>query len=693
MSRPINLPSDERVLVLAPTAGDAAITETLLVEAGLGCRLCPDLPRLCRELEAGAGVILLTEEVLADGESDCLVQALRCQPEWSDVPILLLAGSGADSPAAAWAMDLLGNVTVLERPVRVTTLISALRAALRARRRQYELRGRMETLQTQGERLRLLWEAAAVLLTTERPDAMMRGLFAKIAPHLGLDAYFNFMVDETGDALRMESCFGIPDEEARKITRLDFGQAICGTVAQRREPVTATFIQCSDDPMVQLVKGYGIRVYACNPLMAGNRLLGTLSFASRRRDTFDADELEFLRTVCHYVAFAYERIRLIRQLREEDEKKDEFLATLAHELRNPLAPIRNAAQYMRLKGPTEPDLQNARDIIDRQVRQMTRLVDDLLDISRISRGKIVLRRERVSLALALTNAVESSRPLIDEAKHDLTVAVPPEPLFVDGDVTRLAQVFGNLLTNAAKYTDRGGRIRLAAERQGSDVVVSVKDSGIGIAPEHLPRLFDMFSQVDPALERTQGGLGIGLALVKSLVEMHGGRVDARSAGLGHGSEFRVRLPIVVDAAELGPPAGTPAGEDSGSSRPGCRVVVADDNVDSAQSLAMMLSLMGHEARTAHDGLWAVELAETFRPDVVLLDIGMPKLNGYEAARRIRKQAWGGRVLLVALTGWGQDEDKRRADEAGFDHHFTKPVDPATLATLLTGVGHQAEGYR
>ena len=686
----MNLPNvipTERVLVLAPTLADAALTRTLLAEAGLGCHLCPDLMRLCHEFDGGAGAILLTEEVLVDGESDCLVDLLRSQPPWSDVPILLLTSSGADSPVAAWALDLLGNVTVLERPVRVTTLISALRAALRARRRQYELRSQVEALRTQGERLRLLWETASVLLTTEQPDAMMRGLFVKIAPHFGLDAYFNFMVDEARNALRLVSCIGISDEDARQITQLEYGQAICGTVALRRQPITATYLQQSVEPTTQLVKSFGLRVYACNPLMAGDRLLGTLSFASRTRDYFDAEELEFLRTVCHYVAYANERLRLIRQLQEEDGKKDEFLATLAHELRNPLAPIRNAAQYIRLKGPPDLDLQNARDIIDRQVQQMTRLVDDLLDISRITRGKIVLQRERVSVGQILADAVEASRPLIDQAGHQLTITLPRELIFVDGDPARLAQIFGNLLTNAAKYTDRGGNIWVTAERQGSDILVSVRDTGIGISAEHLPRLFDMFSQVSPALERSQGGLGIGLALVRSLVEMHGGRVEARSAGLGQGSEFLVRLPRVCDPPRK--PAtvvGNSLGQENGHA-PQFRILVADDNVDSAQSLAMMLSIMGHEVRTAHDGLGAVELAAEFRPDVFLLDIGMPKLNGYEAARQIRQQPWGEKALLAALTGWGQEDDRRRAIEAGFDHHFTKPIDPAALEFLLKGYEH------
>ncbi|HUR53848.1 MAG TPA: ATP-binding protein, partial [Gemmataceae bacterium] len=266
--------------------------------------------------------------------------------------------------------------------------------------------------------------------------------------------------------------------------------------------------------------------------------------------------------------------------------------------------------------------------------------------------------------------------------HELAVAVPPEPIHLNGDLTRLVQVFGNILVNAAKYTDRGGRIWLTAWREGSDAVVSVKDNGIGIPPDHLPRLFEMFSQVDTALERTQGGLGIGLALVKGLVEMHDGSVSARSDGPGTGSEFVVRLPLLIGSSHDRPPAASTPPPAAG---PRFRVLVADDNVDAAESLAMLLEVMGHEAATAHDGQTAVELAEKVRPDVILLDIGMPKLNGYEAARQIRRQKWAGGVLLVALTGWGQDEDKRLAEEAGFDRHFTKPVSPAALADLLASV--------
>ncbi|MFO0877463.1 MAG: ATP-binding protein [Gemmataceae bacterium] len=674
---------EERVLVLAPTPTDGNMTQTLLTEAGLGFQVCLDLATLCHEYERGAGVILLTEEALAFDASKCLVDQLRQQPPWSDLPILLLAGSGADSPVAQWALDLLGNVTVLERPVRVTTLVSSLRAALRARRRQYELRSRVDTLRRQDERLRLLWEAASILLSADNPDAMMRGLFAKLSPNLGLDAYFNYMVEESGATLRMESCVGIPDEEMRAITRLEFGTAVCGTVAQQCQPITATHIQQSDDPRVQLVKRFGLRVYACNPLMAGDRLLGTLSFASRSRDTFEPDELEFLQTVCHYVAYAYERLRLIRQLRQEDEKKDEFLATLAHELRNPLAPLRNGLQIMRLAGTDRAAIEQSRNMMERQLEQMVLLVNDLLDLSRVSRGKVELRKERVELARVVQQAVETSRPLIEEAHHDLSISSPAGPIFVEADPTRLVQVFANLLNNAAKYTDLGGRIHLSIERDGSEVVVRVTDTGVGIPAHMLAKVFDMFTQVDRSLEKTRGGLGIGLSLVKKLVEMHGGTVGARSNGHGTGSEFIVRLPVVLSLVDAQRAAGKGDEKKTASGRR--RILVVDDNRDSANSLAMLLRVMGNDAQTAHDGLEALDVAPVFRPDVILLDIGMPRLDGYETARRIRSEPWGKGVVLVAQTGWGQEEDKRRSREAGFDSHLVKPIDPAGLEKLLASL--------
>ncbi len=319
-------------------------------------------------------------------------------------------------------------------------------------------------------------------------------------------------------------------------------------------------------------------------------------------------------------------------------------------------------------------------MMERQMRHMVRLVDDLLDVSRITRGKMELRKQRVDLAAVVGTAVETSRPLVEAAGHHLTVTLPPQPVFVDGDPVRLAQVFANLLNNAAKYTDRGGKIWLSAERQGSDAVVSVRDTGLGIPREMLGKVFELFTQVDRTLEKSQGGLGIGLTLVRRLAEMHGGSVEARSEGYGKGSEFAVRLPALLVAPSRAEGA---AEERAPSSRR--RILVVDDNRDSAISLGMMLELMGNEVRTAHDGLEAVRAAEVFRPGVVLLDIGLPKLNGYEAARRIRDEAWGRDMVLIAVTGWGQEEDKRRSKEAGFNFHMVKPVEPADLEKLLAGL--------
>ena len=383
------------------------------------------------------------------------------------------------------------------------------------------------------------------------------------------------------------------------------------------------------------------------------------------------------------ILLAVEDVSAVREradeLAEASRLKDEFLATLAHELRNPLAPIRNAVQYLGMEGLKEPDVKTARDVIARQVTVMVRLIDDLLDVARITRNKLDIRKQRVELAAVVESAVESSRPLIQQCGHELTVRLPPKPIRLDADPVRLAQVFSNLLNNAAKYTERGGHIWLTAELQGSDAVVSVRDDGSGIPGDMLARIFDMFTQVDRSLERSQGGLGIGLTLVRRLVEMHDGSIEARSSGPDEGSEFVVRLPVFIQPAQQPPPRSDGPRTTALS---GCRILVVDDNKDSADSLKMLLRLKGNDIRTAYDGLEAVDVAETFRPELVLLDIGLPKLNGYEVARRIRQQSWGREVILVALTGWGQEEDRRRSQEAGFNAHMVKPVDLEELHALL-----------
>jgi signal transduction histidine kinase len=381
-----------------------------------------------------------------------------------------------------------------------------------------------------------------------------------------------------------------------------------------------------------------------------------------------------------------ERTRAEQALKEADRHKDEFLAMLAHELRNPLAPIRNAVHLMKMKSLEDPQLLLSRDIIERQLLQLSRLVDDLLDVSRITRGKINLARQRVELRELVDRAVETVAPAIEGRGHTLEVELPDRPLAIYGDPMRLTQALGNVLGNAAKYTDKGGQISLRARRRQRDVEIAVRDNGIGIVPEVLPCIFDLFTQLDQSGNRPQGGLGIGLALVRQLVEMHGGTVTASSEGPGKGSEFVIRLPVSIERSAEEEPL-EPQEHPVAPPRPVTqrRILVADDNPDARESLATLLSLNGHEVFRAQDGSDAWLTAERYRPDVALLDIGMPCANGYEVARRIRSEPWGRNMVLVALTGWGQDSDRRRSHEAGFDSHLTKPVDPQVLDELLARV--------
>lgn len=376
-----------------------------------------------------------------------------------------------------------------------------------------------------------------------------------------------------------------------------------------------------------------------------------------------------------------DRMNAEAALKESDRRKDEFLATLAHELRNPLAPIRNALELMKGADIDRNDFEETRSVMDRQLGQMVRLIDDLLDISRITTGKLQVRKERIELATVMQSAVEASQYLIEAEGHELTVTLPPQPIHLDADPTRLTQVIANLLNNAAKYTEKGGHIWLIAQREKGEVVISVRDTGIGISAEHLPNVFQMFSQATPALDRAHGGLGIGLSLVRGLVELHNGTVEAHSAGAGRGSEFVVRLPIVeVQTEVLLPHSG-----EKGCSARACRILVVDDNRDAASTLAILLKKRGHSIQKVFDGLEAIQAAASFRPDVVLLDIGLPKMNGYEVARHIREQPWGGKLTLVAVTGWGQEEDKRQALDAGFNHHLTKPVAVQAVEKILAEV--------
>jgi PAS domain S-box-containing protein len=369
-----------------------------------------------------------------------------------------------------------------------------------------------------------------------------------------------------------------------------------------------------------------------------------------------------------------------RGLAEENERrKDEFLATLAHELRNPLAAIRNSLQVLKMPRLDAPAAQQTREMMERQVHHLVRLVDDLLDVSRVMRGKIELRKELVELATVIARAVETAKPLIETQGHELSISVPAESLLVDADPVRLAQVIGNLLTNSARYSEPNGQIWLSARQEGEQAVLTVRDAGIGIAPDMLPHVFELFVQADHSTSKAHGGLGIGLTLVKNLVEMHGGNVEASSAGLGQGCEFVVRLPLQKQASPTIQEDIVPRPETTSA---GHRLLVVDDNQDAALTLAMLLRLSGHEVQVAHRGARALEIAASFQPDLVFLDLGMPGMDGYQVARKMREIPGMEKAVLAALTGWGQKEDLRRTAEAGFDHHLVKPPEPELLEDLL-----------
>jgi signal transduction histidine kinase len=513
---------EERVLVLAPTAADAALTEAILNDAHLPCEAFASMSALVRATGEGAGAILLTEEVLVSPETEELIAVLRAQPAWSDLPVLLLCGSRA-ATAPSWDLRHFGNITTLERPVRVPNLVSALRSAIRARRRQYQIRDQLTALKQAEERLR-----------------------------------------------------------------------------------------------------------------------------------------------------------------EADRRKDEFLAILAHELRNPLAPVRNAAHLLKLQEAVDPGIRDPIDMIERQVAQMSRLIDDLLDVGRISRGVLELRRNRFEYAEIAKAAVEACHHELHARRHHLSLTLPNRPVFLDIDRERLIQVISNLITNAAKYTRPGGHIQLTATVTGEMLEVSVKDDGIGIPAEKLDEIFELFAQVDRSFDR-QGGLGIGLTLVRQLVELHGGSIEARSEGVGRGSEFVFRLPIAAAPAQA-PPAAA-AGRRSSRLR---RILVVDDNRDAAESLGGLLQLLGYEVCEAFDGEEAMRRATEFLPDVALVDIAMPKMDGYEVARAFRRDPRLQRVHLIALTGFGQDSDRDRSRSAGFDEHLVKPFPPDALDQLLAAAGQRPE---
>jgi signal transduction histidine kinase/CheY-like chemotaxis protein len=496
---------ERRLVICAPTGQDAALTSRVMESVGIGSIVCKTANELVEQLGRGVGALLLTEEVLAGVAMRPLAEYVASQPTWSDIPILLMTHSGADSADVRLAVEHLGNVTLLERPVRTIALIAATRSAIRARERQY-------------------------------------------------------------------------------------------------------------------------------------------------------------------------------QVRDADQRKDEFLATLAHELRNPLAPIRTSMGILQHLHPDEDSVTQVRNVVNRQVIHLTRLVDDLLDVARITSGKVVLKKGAISLASVVNHAVEISGSTMDSKKHHLSVEMPEGEHMLDADHARLVQSVANLLVNAAKFTPASGKIVLGVRVQGPLVTFSVKDNGIGLEPESLTRIFDLFAQT-PVPGEAPAGLGIGLSLAKQFAEMHGGTLSAISEGLGQGSEFVLVLPVVLEGMAPSP-ARDIAPATKKESIKMKKILVVDDNVDAADTLEALLGMDGYDVTTVYDGIAAVEAAKTALPDIVVMDIGMPGMDGYDAARMIRQQPGGEKMLLIALTGWGQTTDKSRASAAGFDHHLVKPVDYDMLTKCL-----------
>ena len=434
----------------------------------------------------------------------------------------------------------------------------------------------------------------------------------------------------------------------------------------------------NDEEHLRFLREFQLKSYLCVPLLGRDRLLGTLTLGtatSGRR--YMRSDLAVAQDLAHRIAVAMENASLYQALKEAAKRKDEFLAILAHELRNPLAPLRNAVEILGKSGSTTPNLPQITSMMARQLAQLVRLVDDLLDTSRISQGKIELRRERLSLQAVINQVLEAMQSTI-EAKHELSISLPDEDLALYADPARIAQVVINLLDNAVKYTPAGGRVTLSAQRSGRELVITVTDNGIGIDAAMLPHIFEMFAQADQSLEKSRGGLGIGLTLAKQLAEMHGGRIEARSPGLGRGSTFSVCLPLTDINDPIASANAKPVAAD-GARR---RIVVVDDNTDSATSLRTLLELMGHEVMTANDGAHGLRVADDFRPHIVFLDIGLPGMSGYEVARRLRLGAEHANTYLVALSGYGASQDRKRSQEAGFDMHIAKPADVVDLQRVV-----------
>ncbi len=650
MSARVVANQERKVLVLPPTRRDGDVTRALLRDVGLDCDVVGNARMLASQLNTSIGAVVLTDAAVADPGLSSVMDALERQPRWSDMPVILLSKPEMRSPSDKRRFGKLTNLTVLDRPTSGRALVSAVEAAIRGRSRQYQIRDQLNSLQ----------EADAAL----RESAERMSLGVQVAG-LAL-AEIDYATQQVHLSAEAVALFGVGGS-ARTLSRAEFLDAVH---PDDREELWRRLLRPADA--------------ACSdPAAIDYRVIwpdGRVKWVSQR----------------HHVVLNGLRDRQLRAVivaldaterKNADRRKDEFLATLAHELRNPLAPIRTGLQALARPGGDGAGGTVIRAIMERQLSQMVRLIDDLLDVSRISSGKVVLQRTRVDLRAIAELAIEASQPFIAAGQHDFAAELPVGPVWVDGDASRLSQVISNLLNNAAKYTSEGGKLRLSLSRDETHAIVRVQDNGVGIPPEMLNEVFDMFTQVNRTLDRSQGGLGIGLSLVRRLTELHGGDVSAESTGLGRGSTFTVRIPLLA-AADL-PPKGHETASREQPKCPGLRVLVVDDIADVADVLKMLLDLEGFETRVAYSGVAALESARDFRPDVVICDIGLPEMDGHEIARRLRRDPDMAPATLIALTGWGAEGEVRRTRESGFDFHLVKPVDANALLELLSHMAPRA----
>lgn len=648
------------VLVLAPVGQDARLVCELLEKHDIPAIHCRTPDQLVEMINDGAGVVLLTEEAADDVAVAQLAEAIGRQSPWLDLPVLLCA---TPSRAGVWPPHLqrlqrIGNATLLERPLRIGALISAVRSGLRTQRRQ--------------RRLELIVAMTNSLVAENEPDRLLADVWRTLDRHLPVTGFLHH-VHVDAARLRLAAVRGIADEAVAELVDLaavDVVQLIEGG------PLRAKLEAASHGTVESF------------PLTAGGERYGLLSFLLAGPRPLPPDERAFLRLVCDHVALALRRSQTLRevqyqadQLLDNAHRKDEFLAMLGHELRNPLATLAMALELIRDEQPSDSTA-GPREIALQQTKHITHLVDDLLDVSRITRGIIELQFATIDVNAIVAEAIQGARTHVDSRGHSLEVKLAPDVMWVRGDRTRLRQVVENLVTNAAKYTDVGGRIVVTTAKQNESVEIAVRDNGIGLSAEMLSRVFDLFVQDRRALDRSQGGLGIGLTLVQRLVQLHGGEVDVRSDGQGHGSHFRVRLPLAA-ASDMADTANDTGQGDVPAKTEPLRVLIAEDVKPLGEMTRRLIERMGHQAELTFTGGEAIEACQRIQPDLVLLDIGLPDLDGYEVVGRIRRNTSDAAPLLVALTGYGQAEDRQRALAAGFDRHIAKPVSVDALRRLLS----------